>query len=201
MKLAHRLAAILIAGLLFLGLARAGAAQQPRPRTLGVIAPNILSKLDLAVEQDGKIHAAEQAYQAEVAKLPTLSSVEQRRDVARAARDRYEAAVQAVLTPEQQKKLAALQQEARQLRALGPVGARLVGLSLTAEQKTKVRAVTDRYQPEMDRLRASYSTAADKPAVQTQMRDQNRKMLDEIKAVLTREQQKAFDAGLRKPKS
>ncbi|HEU4752209.1 MAG TPA: Spy/CpxP family protein refolding chaperone, partial [Armatimonadota bacterium] len=97
--------------------------------------------------------------------------------------------VKEVLNAEQQTQLATLLAEARELRSVGPgLAAQLAGLNLTAEQKTKVKEIGAKYQPEMSKLRASLRDATDKAPIQAQLREQQTKMTDEVKAALTPEQ-------------
>jgi Spy/CpxP family protein refolding chaperone len=63
-----------------------------------------------------------------------------------------------------------------------------VGLNLTDDQKTKVKAIGTKYQPELMKLRQEQRTATDRRAVQQQITALNQKIMEEVKAVLTPEQ-------------
>lgn len=202
MRIAQRLASVLLASALALSLAvAASAAQGAKGQHHGThaISQVWLNRLNLSADQQAKIKSATDGYQVELQKTQSLTGKE-KRQATRQARTTYQNTVQAVLNPDQQKQLETMQAEARQYHDMGGVGNRLVGLNLTEEQKSKVKAICDKYQPEIQKLRASQKEATDKRAVRTQRRDLNQKMADEVKAVLTPDQQQQFQPAARQHK-
>lgn len=191
-----RVAAALLAGSLLLSIASASLAQGAGRRATGAMPTAIVRKLNLTDEQKAKVKAANDAYQAEFAEAAKLATPKEKRVANRAAREKYEAAFKAALNADQQKQLDALLAEAKEFKDFGPMlGSQMAAASLTAEQKTKVKEVTAKYLPELDKLRATQKEATDKQAVQMQIREQQQKMADEVRAFLTPEQQKSFGAG------
>lgn len=191
MQLPQRVAAMLGAGILSLGLAAAVFAQ--RGGAVAPAPPAIVARLGLSPDQEGKLQAAGDALQAELKRIATLSIPQEKRQARKAAAEKYQAALKETLTPDQQKKLDEMLAESRQFRGIGTAGPRMVGLGLTEDQKTKIKAITDKYGPEIDKLRASRKDATDKKAVGDQLKAVDAKMVAEIRDVLTPEQQKQFD--------
>lgn len=187
MRIAHRIGALLIAGALSLSLAVAAQAQRGGGRRATVVPRTWLTRLNLTEEQKTKVEAAGQAYRTEL-QSNAASTPQERRQASRKARETYETALNAALSADQQKQLAAWREEARQYPGMGQLASALVGLNLTDEQKTKVKAIGAKYQPELMKFRAELRTAADRQAVQAQITAVNAKVLDEVKAVLTPEQ-------------
>jgi Spy/CpxP family protein refolding chaperone len=199
MHLTQRLAALVLAGAVSLSVSTAFAQQAQAPgqgqgrgqrqgRRGGTIPDAWLTRLKLSADQSTKVKAATEAYRGDLEKARALN-MEDRRAASQAARTSYQTAVKAALTPDQQKQLQAMMDEA-QAFGMGPIGMQLAGLGLTTEQKAKVKEIAAKHQPKLDELRASQRTASDRQAVRTEMRAEQQKMLDEIKTVLTPEQQK-----------
>lgn len=194
-----RVAASLLAGSLMLSLAVASFAQAPGRRATGAFPTAIVRKLSLNADQKAKVKAATDAYQAEFDEAAKLSTPKEKRAANRTAREKYETAVKAVLTPEQQKQLDALLTEAKEYKDFGPMlGSQIAAAGLTAEQKAKVKEITAKHLPELDKLRAAQKEATDKPAVQAQIREEQQKMAAEVREILTAEQQKQFGTGQKK---
>lgn len=191
MRLPQRLGAILGAGILSLTLATAAFAQQRA--AVAPAPPAIVARLGLNADQEGRVKAAGDALQAELKRIMTLSTAAEKRAARKDAGEKYQAALKEVLTPDQQKKLDEMLAESRQFRGMGAAGPRMVGLGLTEEQKTKIKGITDKYAPEIDKLRASLKDATDKKAVTDQRKEVEAKMVAEIRDVLTPDQQKQFD--------
>ena len=85
----------------------------------------------------------------------------------------------------------------------GGMMARLMdGITLTDSQKTQVQAIEDKYAPQMQQFRQKMrdarqnGTPMDSASVQA-MRDMNKKERDEIRAVLTPDQQSKFDDNVK----
>jgi Spy/CpxP family protein refolding chaperone len=154
----------------------------------------MLQRLNLTADQQTKLKSAGDAYRADVEKARGMTDPQQRRQAMRQARQSYETALNAALTADQQAQLKSMRDEARQYRAFGPVGTQLVGLKLTDEQKTKIKAIAAKYQPEVDKLRASQRSGSDREQLRSQSRELRRKMRDEVMAVLTPEQQKQINS-------
>jgi len=199
MHVPSRVAASLLAGSLMLSLAVASFAQAPARRPTGMMPSAIVTKLNLTDEQKAKVKAANDAYQSESDEAAKLTTPKEKRAASRAAREKYEAAFKAALNPDQQKQLDALLTEAKEYKDFGPMlGSQIAAAGLTAEQKAKVKEITAKYLPELDKLRASQKEATDKAAVQAQIREQQQKMAAEVREILTPEQQKAFGSGRKK---
>jgi len=199
MHVPNRVAASLLAGSLMLSLAVASFAQAQARRPTGMMPTAIVSKLSLTDEQKAKVKAANDAFQAESDEAAKLTTPKEKRAASRAAREKYESAFKAALTPDQQKQLDALLNEAKEYKDFGPMlGSQMAVAGLTAEQKAKVKEVTAKYLPELDKLRAAQKEATDKQALQAQIREQQQKMVAEVRAFLTPEQQKAFGSGRKK---
>lgn len=198
MHVPSRVAATLLAASLTLALAAASFAQAPARRPTGMMPTAIVTKLNLTEEQKAKVKAANDTYQSESDEAAKLTTPKEKRAAGRAAREKYEAAVKAALNPDQQKQLDALLAEAKEYKDFGPMlGSQMAAAGLTAEQKAKVKEITAKYLPELDKLRAAQKEATDKAAVQAQIREQQQKMAAEVREILTPEQQKAF-GGRRK---
>jgi Spy/CpxP family protein refolding chaperone len=199
MHVPSRVAASLLAGSLMLSLAAASFAQAPARRPTGAIPTAIVSKLNLNDDQKAKVKIANDTYQAESNEAAKLTTPKEKRAANRTARTKYETAVKAVLTPDQQTQLDALLAEAKEYKDFGPmVGSQMAVVGLTAEQKVKVKEITAKYLPELEKLRAAQKEATDKQAVQAQIREQQQKMAAEVREFLTPEQQKQFGAGRKK---
>ena len=76
------------------------------------------------------------------------------------------------------------------------------GITLTDSQKTQVRAIEDKYAPQMQQFREKMrdarqnGTPMDSASMQA-MRDTGKKERDEIRAVLTPDQQSKFDDNIK----
>lgn len=198
MRISQRLGAYFMAGVLALSLSAGAVAQGARGARAQTIPQVWLNRLSLTDEQKTKIKSATEAYQTELRNSASLTTPREKRQANRKARQTYESAVTASLNPEQQQKLTAMKEEAKQYQGMGQAGNAMVGLNLTDEQKGKIKEISAKYQPELQKLRAEQRTATDKKAVQDQIRGINTKMLDEIKAVLTPEQVKQLPMGGRR---
>jgi Spy/CpxP family protein refolding chaperone len=209
MRFTQRLATVAVAAVLSLALA-GGADAQKGTKGAGkggkkgqaqAIPQPWLSKLNLTADQQAKVKDAAAKLQADGQAAAALTTPKEKKQASQKAMQEYQASVSAVLTPDQQKTLAAMRDEARQYSMMGPAGNQLVGLNLTEEQKTKVKEIAAKHAPEIDRIQASRKGASDKKAVQAELREANAKMLSEVKAVLTPEQQKQLPMGRKKPKN
>jgi Spy/CpxP family protein refolding chaperone len=197
MRSFQRAAALLLAGGITLSLSLSAQAQRGQ-RGLqgergGAASATLLQRLNLAADQQTKVKAAADTFRADIEKARAMTDPQARRQAMRQARQNYETALNAVLTPDQQRQLQSLREEARQYRAFGPIGARLAGLNLTDDQKTKIKAIAAKYQPETDKLRTALRNG-DREQLRTQSRELRRKMRDEVMAVLTPEQQKQLNS-------
>ncbi|MGV3722898.1 MAG: Spy/CpxP family protein refolding chaperone [Actinomycetota bacterium] len=195
----RRVAAGLLTAALSLSLMTASLAQRGRGGGGGYPAA-IITRLALTDEQKAKVQAAADALKAENQAAQALTTPKEKRQAGKAARDKYAAAVKSALTPDQQTRLDAMLAEAKQFPELGPQAGQMAGLNLTDEQKAKVKEIGVRYQPELQKLRASQKDASDKQAVMAQIREQQGKMMTEIRAVLTPEQRKQLGGGRKKQK-
>jgi Spy/CpxP family protein refolding chaperone len=194
MRVPYRVTAALAVGLLALSLsvsafgARAARAARAGNRGgAGVVSAALLSTLNLTADQQSKIEAANAAYRSELQKSQGLQGQE-RRQVMRQARETYQAAVQAVLTADQQKLLKDRLQVAADLRGLGPFAIQVAVLDLTDEQKPKVKEIATKYEPQLQAAREAQRNAADRAATRQQMRDLNMKIYTELQSILTTEQ-------------
>ena len=76
------------------------------------------------------------------------------------------------------------------------------GIALTDSQKTQIQAVEDKYAPQMQQFREKMrdarqnGTPMDSATMQA-MRDTNKKERDEIRALLTPDQQSTFDDNIK----
>jgi hypothetical protein len=199
MRVTQRLATVLLAGTMSLSLCVAASAQKGQKGQPGqkraaaaVVAPALLSKLDLTGDQQVKIKAATATLQEERKKAQGLSTPKEKKQANQQALQAYQATLKSTLTAEQQQRLAQMMAQAREYKGMGPMGNQLVGIDLSDEQKQKIQAIGARYEPELTKLRQSVKESNDKKAVRGQMQDLNRKMMAEIKAVLTPEQQKSL---------
>ncbi len=193
MRLSHRFGVLLSAGVLALSLSTAALAQGGRGRgPMGPVPAPLLAKLNLNDEQKAKVKAAGDVLAAELEKARALQTPEERRPAGMKAMMDYRAALQAALTPEQQQQLMAMMQEARQFQVFGPMAMQFVGMTppLTDEQKTKLKEIGAKYEPEIDKARAAVRDASDKQAARQQMMELMQKVRAEVLAVLTPEQQK-----------
>lgn len=196
MHIPSRVAAGLLTAALSLSLMTASLAQQGRGG--GGYPAAIITKLQLTDEQKAKVQAATEVLKTENAAAQQLTTPKEKRQAGKAARDKYEAAVKGALTPDQQTRLDAMLAEAKQFPELGTQAGQMVGLNLTDEQKAKVKEIGGKYQPELQKLRASQKDATDKQAVMAQIREQQGKMMAEIREVLTPEQRKQLGGGRKK---
>jgi len=195
MRMPHRIGATLAVAALSLSLCSAVFAQKGQRRGGMAISPVLLaSKLSLTEEQKTKLQSANDAFQAETARIRGLATPKERREANKANRETYQTALQGVLNADQKKQFEALTLEARDYQAYGQMGGRLVGLSLSDEQKGKIKEIAAKYQPDVQKLRDEQKTATDKKAITAQVRELNAKMSDEVKVVLNADQQKQFDA-------
>jgi Spy/CpxP family protein refolding chaperone len=192
MNISRRISAALLAGALSLSLAGAAFAQAGRGggSRLQTVPAAIVTRLNLNDEQKAKFQAAADAYKTENTAAQALSTPKEKRAASKAAREKYDAAVRAALNADQTKQLDAFLAEAKEYQALGTMGSQMVGLNLTAEQKTKIQEIGTKYQPELKKLRDSQKDATDKQAVMAQIREQQGKMMAEVREVLTPEQRK-----------
>jgi Spy/CpxP family protein refolding chaperone len=204
----QRAAAALFAGVLTLSVGIAANAQQQqaqqggrgRGRGMQVTLPEAwAARLKLNADQTAKIKAAEDAYRQTLQGAQTLQGQDRRTATMKAGED-YKAAVNTTLNDDQKKQLEAMRAEAAEYRGLGFIASQLVGMELTAEQKTKVKELSTKYQAEGDKLREEARASMDRQAAGQKMREMNMKAFEEVKAVLTPEQQKNLrQPGPRRP--
>jgi Spy/CpxP family protein refolding chaperone len=158
----------------------------------------IVTRLNLNDEQKAKFQAAADTYKAENATAQALTTPKEKRAASKVAREKYDAAVRAALNADQQKQLDGFLAEAKEFPMLGTNASQMVGLNLTPEQKSKIQEIGAKYQPELKKLRDSQKDATDKQAVMAQIREQQGKMMGEIREVLTPDQRKQLPAGRKK---
>jgi Spy/CpxP family protein refolding chaperone len=198
MHVPGRVAASLLAGSLLLFLAAPSFAQARARRPTGAIPTAIVNKLSLTEEQKAKVKAANDTYQTEFDEAAKLTTPKEKRAANKSAREKYETAFKAALTADQQKQLDTLLTEAKDYKDFGPMmGSQMAAAGLTADQKAKVKEINAKYLPELEKLRASQKGATDQQAVRAQIREQQQKMAEEVRAILTPEQRKAL-GGRRK---
>jgi hypothetical protein len=198
MHIPCRVAAVLLAGALSLSLATGALAQAGGRGT--AIPAAVLTKLNLNDEQKAKVTAAGETLKADNEAAGKLTVMKEKRQANRAAKEKYEAAVKAALNADQQKQLDTMMAEVKQFPELGGQAGQMIGLNLTDEQKAKVKEIGVKYQPELKKLRDSQKDAADKQAVMAQIRETNKKMMTEIREILTPDQRKQLGGGQKKQK-
>lgn len=87
-------------------------------------------------------------------------------------------------------------------RGRGMLAMLMNGITLTDSQKTQVQAIEDKYAPQMQQLREKMrdarqnGTPMDSASMQA-MRDTGKKERDEIRALLTPDQQSKFDDNIK----
>jgi Spy/CpxP family protein refolding chaperone len=204
MRVPQRIAALFVAGAMAItmsaaALAAPGAKGAKGGKRGGAVSPALMSRLNLNEEQKAKLAQAEATFKAETDKAKGLTGAD-KKQATKQARETYEAAVRATLTTEQQQQLKTMMAEAAEYKGLGPVGNQLVGLNLTAEQKTKIKDIGAKYGPQLQTLREQQKSATDKKALRSQMQDLQQKIMTEVKAVLTPEQQQKLQPVARKKK-
>lgn len=191
MRISQRIAAAILTAALSLSLSGAVMAQKGGRGGAGrnnVVIPRLWeNKLNLNADQKTKLEAAALAYDKEAEAAAALTTPKEKRQANRRAKDTYTAAVNSALNPEQQKQLSALRTEASEFAGM-PNPMAFATMNLTAEQKTKIKEINAKHQPEIAKLRGELKTAADRKAVQSQIRAANAKLTDELKTVLTAEQ-------------
>lgn len=202
MKVLHRLGALALVGALSLALATGSYAQQGRGRRpQGMLTTAVIARLNLNDEQKTKVQAAGEAYAKAAQEANALTTPKEKRQANTKARSEYLAAVNGALNDEQKKQLEAFQAEAKELTAMmGTSGNQMVGLNLTAEQKTKVKEIADKYAPERQKLADELKAASDKKPVQAKITELNKKQMDEIRPLLTDDQKKLLQPGSRRRK-
>jgi Spy/CpxP family protein refolding chaperone len=198
MRLTQRVWAIAVAGALSLTVSAAFAQKGKAAAARGSLPQVFVNKLNLTDEQKAKIKAATDQFQVEAKAAEALTTPKEKRQANNKARKTYADAVNAALTPEQQKQLAAMKEEAKQFAGMGPIGNQMVGLNLTDDQKTKIKEITAKYQPELEKLRAEQKSASDKKPIADQIKQLTTKVGDEVKAVLTPDQLKQLPGGKKK---
>lgn len=77
------------------------------------------------------------------------------------------------------------------------------GITLTADQQTKVDSITAKYREQMQKAREDAQAAGgDMSAMRSKMQEMRQKQLDELKAILTTDEQKAtFDKNVENMRS
>src|SRR4051812_36449242 len=106
MRTSQRITSGLIVGVVALTLSFSASAQQGgRGRGGGPVPQRLLAKLNLNADQEAKIKAANDALMAEMEKIKTLSTPQEKRQATTKARADYKTAVEAVLNADQQKQL------------------------------------------------------------------------------------------------
>jgi Spy/CpxP family protein refolding chaperone len=201
-----RTAAALCAGVLTLSLGVVANAQQQqqqgrgRGRGMQVTLPEAwATRLKLNADQTAKLKAAGESYTQAMQGARTLEAQDRRAASMKAGED-YRAAVAGTLNDEQKKQLEAMRAEATEYRGLGFLAPQLVGLELTAEQKTKVKELAVKYQAESEKIREEARASMDRQAAGQKQREMSMKAFEEVKAVLTPEQQKSLrQPGPRRP--
>jgi Spy/CpxP family protein refolding chaperone len=193
-----RLAALALASALSLSVITVASAQRQgrggRGRGAAVLSQAWIDHLNLSADQQSKIKAATDAYRADAEKARGLSG-DERRQASQQARTSYRSAISSILSADQQKQIQTWREEAQQYRGLGPMANQLVVLNLTDDQKSKIKEIINKHQPDMEKLRSS-AQGGDRTALRSQMRDLNQKMREEVKAVLTADQQKQLGPDL-----
>jgi Spy/CpxP family protein refolding chaperone len=155
-----------------------------------MLTPAMMSRLELTPDQQQKMAKAREALMSAMQQSRGLSP-EDRRAAMMAATQDYRNAVDGILTAQQKQRLEALRAEAAEYRELGPIGGQLAFLNppLNADQKAKVKAIAAKYAPERERLRGGQGQQRS-PEARQQMRELSQKIFEEVRAVLTAEQQK-----------
>lgn len=177
-------------------LLAAPAAAQQAPRAQGLVPLAIMNRLTLSPEQSEKVKAAEAAFTEAMKKANELTDVQAKRAATRSARRDYDAALNAALNADQQKQLADLRAEGREMTGMvGTPGNQLVGLDLSADQKSKIKEIGAKYQPEREKLAAELKAATDKKPIQEQITALNRKMMGEIRMLLNPDQRQKMRAA------
>ncbi len=202
----RRAATALFAACLTLSVAVAGHAQQQQQQGRGrgrgaqvTLPASWAARLKLNADQSAKVKAADDAYRQTLMGAQTLQGQDRRAAMMKAGED-YRTAIAGTLTDDQKKQLEAMRAEAMEYRGLGFLASQLVGIELTAEQKTKVKELSVKYQAEGEKLREEARASMDRQAAGQKMREMNMKAFEEVKAVLTPEQQKNLrQPGPRRP--
>lgn len=200
MNALHRLGAFALVSALSLALATASFAQQGRGRRpQGMLTTAVIARLNLNEEQKTKITTAGEAYIKAAQDANALTTPKEKRQANTKARTEYLAVVTAALNDEQKKQLEAFQAEAKELTAMmGQGGNQMVGLNLTAEQKTKIKEIADKYAPERQKLADELKAATEKKPVQDKIAELGRKQMEEIRPLLSDDQRKLLGGGGRK---
>jgi hypothetical protein len=168
----------------------ASAASAQRGRALmGPLPPPILSKLNLSSEQQAKIKVATDAYLADLKRAAGIKNPQSQNEAAKRSEGAYQVALKDALNADQQKQLQTMLEEARDF---GPLWLPLASLDLTPDQKGKIREVVGKHQPEIEKLDSMRKRGADNSAIDAQVEEQYKKMLEEVKATLTPDQLKQF---------
>ena len=205
MNVSQRITAALSACALALSLGVAANAQQQQGQGRGrrgqmVTLPEAWAlRLKLNADQTAKLKTAGESYQQAAQGARTLQEQDRRAAMQKAGED-YRTAVAGVLNDEQKKQLEAMRAEMAEYRGLGGLSAQLVGMELSADQKTKVKELAAKYQAEGEKIREEARATMDRQAAAQKTRDLNMKAFEEVKAVLTPEQQKNLrQPGPRRP--
>ena len=75
------------------------------------------------------------------------------------------------------------------------------GITLTADQQTKIDEIAKKYQEQMQALRTEAQNGGDRQAMMGKRRELMTKQSDEVKAILTDEQKKVFDKNYEEMRS
>jgi hypothetical protein len=206
MNVATRIAAAISVCALALSLGVSASAQQQQAQQgrgrrgqMVTLPESWATRLKLNADQTAKIKAAGDSFQQASQGARTLQDQDRRAAIQKAGED-YKTAVNGTLNDEQKKQLEAMRAEAMEYRGIGGLASQIVGMELTAEQKTKVKEIAAKYQAEGTKLREEARATMDRQAAAQKMRDMNAKLFEEVKAALTPEQQKNLrQPGPRRP--
>lgn len=172
------------AGSLF-GVGPVAAQREPRMEPPLIPPPQLLSRLKVTPEQQGKLDAAVQTLQTLMRKVGPQATREQRGQAVTEAQQGYREAVLTILTPEQ---LQQVQPILREAIRLGPLGMQVMAMDLSDAQRMKLSTIADRFEPEYAKLRTE--AAGNREALRGQFEELNARRERELREVLTPDQQR-----------
>jgi Spy/CpxP family protein refolding chaperone len=171
-------------------LTTAASAQKKANLPTPVPAP-LLGRLNPSADQQNRLQAAAAAFEAAAQQAKAQAGTADQKQILGAAATAYREALRGALTPAQQEQLRALYEEGLQYRFLGELGWHLAAINLTEDQKAKIKAAIERYQPDLEKLGAAAKLNKDEAAAR-RAHDLRMKLVEEVTAVLTAEQRQSL---------
>lgn len=189
------------------GFQRGGPGNRMGPREMTVVSAPIGAldaSLKLTADQKDKIMALQQQFQQQRREMtppppdgqggpPDFQAMQANREKVQALEQQTGKQIEAILTPEQKKLLPAALKELQAMEMAGIPAPIVADLKLTADQKSKIAAIAQRSQADMQSKMRDAQQSGDFGAMRGMMQENRRQTHDRVFALLTDAQKAQVD--------